>query len=266
MQIPSDQRPIFVIGSARSGTTIITQALLSATGIPGFSEGHFLSFLSLLRRAHSRHFQSRGHLMGRPAHGIAHIDKDTLWTDLLQVVVNHHANTLNGDVWLDKTPDGTMMDAIPDLLLAWPKARLIVARRRGIEAIDSRMRKFPHVDFAQHCRSWTATMKTWIELRSELDAVQFLEVEQRRIALNPEAIAAQLGAFLLLESDHQSTLARYLAERQPEKTTTGPLCQSTGIHDIGWSADKIDCFRESCGEVNAQLGYSEDESYFLTGV
>lgn len=48
-------------------------------------------------------------------------------------------------IWVDKTPDPRMIKCVPRLKRAWPNAKFIFVKRRGIENLESRIKKFPYV-------------------------------------------------------------------------------------------------------------------------
>ena len=56
--IQETMRPIFIVGAARSGTTVIVQALCQGAGLPGYDEGHVLPLLNQLHRTVDDYFAS----------------------------------------------------------------------------------------------------------------------------------------------------------------------------------------------------------------
>src|SRR2546430_17539144 len=72
------------------------------------------------------------------------------------------------DNFVDKTPGWPMLKALPALLVVWPNLRVVFTKRRGIENVLSRQRKFPDGVFESHCRDWAAAMETWLAVHAEI--------------------------------------------------------------------------------------------------
>ena len=257
----AEKRPIFIIGPARSGTTIITQALRNGAHLPGYYEGHFLLLLKKLTDQVDAFFHSKQSLLQNDLHMIAHVNKDALKLALIEDFKRICEELCPEEVWLDKSPDALMIQCIDNLRLAWPACRFIFAKRRGIENICSRLRKFPNVDFESHCRIWANTMQSWLDIRDDL-AGSFIEVEQREIALNPNEVAALLVHFLGLEETHTSSISSVFTINRPQSTGEIESSLAISIDETGWTNQQIQIFREICGDVSAQLGYGESSAYY----
>lgn len=62
-KINKEVSPIFITGSVRSGTTIVTRAL-RGVGIPGYDEGKFIDLLGVFLIASDQRYEDQ-----RNAHG-----------------------------------------------------------------------------------------------------------------------------------------------------------------------------------------------------
>jgi hypothetical protein len=254
----SDIAPIFVIGSARAGTSALVAALRDAARIPTDNEGHLVSMTHALLRA------SREHVDAIRAQGstIERVGSDRIEEAILEAVRRMQESAFPGVlVWLDKTPDGPSIRAIPYIMRMWPKARFIYAKRRGIENIVSRMRKFPHLSFTEHCERWSIAMNLWKERKVSLPAGSWIEIEQREMALQPERTAHELGAFLGFSDATVQAVAHTFATTRPESTGSNEKV-SVSIDSVGWSRAQIYTYQRICGHVATEWGYSEDENYY----
>ena len=80
----NNSQPIFIIGAARSGTSVITSALRNGARIEGFHEGHFLGLLFLQMHHINRYFESKHRLVDDKRHMIANINK----TEFEEIIIN----------------------------------------------------------------------------------------------------------------------------------------------------------------------------------
>lgn len=73
----NDSQPFFIIGAARSGTSLITWELKNGAKIEGFHEGHFLTLLYIILNDIDRFYKSRHQVqvVDDKRHMIANINK-----------------------------------------------------------------------------------------------------------------------------------------------------------------------------------------------
>ena len=194
----SETKPIFIIGSGRSGTSILTGALRNGGKIEGYFEGHFLPLMLLFMKDIDRYFYSKRQLMNDNRHMIADINQKQIENKIINIFRKQCESLHKEKIWLDKSPDSGMIKCVPFLIRVWSQSRFIFAKRRGIENIISRLKKFPHVSFEKHCIMWKDCMESWLEVRDLVKECS-IEIEQREIALNPKITANKIGDFLNLE-------------------------------------------------------------------
>ena len=256
----SPKNPIFIIGPARSDTTIITQAMRACAHIEGFHEGHFLPLMHDLVSRVDSYFYTKRKLIENELHMIAHVDKDHLKRLIIDNFKTIYEEICPQKVWLDKSPDSVMVRGADELRIAWPHAKFIFAKRRGIENICSRLRKFPHVDFEAHCNIWANTMQSWLDVRDRLGE-QAIEIEQREIALNPLESAETLASFLGLNAEQAAQMGEVFSKKRPQKTSQLETRKAITIEETGWTQSQIELFQNICGEVSSAMGYSVTSLY-----
>ena len=264
-QIIQQSQPIFVIGSARSGTSIIAEAIKSGTSISGCNEGHFLPLTYFLMQELEQYYSKRKSLMNKEGFMISHTDYDDLEEKLIEIFRNTCDSFYQDQVWLDKTPDMGMIKAAPYLLRIWPESRFIFAKRRGMECINSRLRKFPHVPFKTHCKIWKTCMEIWLSVRDNLND-HYIEIDQREISIHPELMAQKIGNFLNLDNEKIEKIYNIFSHKRPESTGGNELPRAMAISEASWNNEQIDFFRKHCGTISEKYGYSESSSYYLSNV
>lgn len=110
---------------------------------------------------------------------ISAVDKNKLKTSIFGIL-KQTADELNPEAsWFDKTGNPDMIFAIPVLLKLWPESVFIFAKRRAIENVKSRLKKFPNHNFDYHCSDWAKNMSAWRQIRTQLPASKFVEIDQQ---------------------------------------------------------------------------------------
>lgn len=250
--------PVFIIGSPRSGTSALIDALLSA-GYKGYREGNFLQLMPMIGAMIDRHFATFGQ------DGVevmaTHVDLKALKEEINEVfagVVNRLHPT---PPWVDKSGNPEMMAGIPALRKLWPDSHFIFAKRRAIENVVSRMKKFSHHNFEYHCRDWARNMTAWRGMRENVPEGKRLEVDQQDMIQDPAGTAMRLAAFLDLSDERSKELETTFVESRPQQTSAGTAERVLSLSNI-WSEPERATFMKICsGEMQA-FGYSYDEKYW----
>lgn len=250
--------PLFIVGSPRSGTSILVLALQGG-GYFGYNEGNFLSILRTIERAVDLHFKTYG--ATDPRLLTAHLDKGALKTALYRVIADAVAAQHVGKVWLDKTGNPEMIQAIPILRDIWPEARFIFAKRRAIENIASRVKKFPRRSFKNHCADWARNMAAWRRLMAKMPDLPAIEVDQRDIGEAPAETAARIAAFLGMPAEAQAKMAAIFGSETPQQTEPGSARRMLSLAGTGWTEQQLQVFHRSCDKQMRAYGYGEDETY-----
>ncbi|HEX3431085.1 MAG TPA: sulfotransferase [Rhizomicrobium sp.] len=254
--------PAFIVGSPRSGTSILVDVLLKA-GYHGFREGNFLSLISGTESLIEKHFNAFAD--GNPKVLVNVVQKDRLKArlfDVLQRIMNKH----NPDApWFDKTGNPEMIAAIPILRVLWPDSVFIFAKRRGIENVLSRIVKFPSHSFEHHCADWARNMSTWRKIRTQLPPDAFMEIDQQDMIRRPEHTATALSRFLELPSQDGDKILRVFRTHRPQETAGGTAGRVTSLHATGWNDAQKSIFLRCCKEEMDAFGYAFGADYTASG-
>lgn len=254
--------PVFVTGSVRSGTSALVDVLWHM-GYQGFGEGHFLSLLHYVDAVVDQHF-FRFAKPPDPGVMLGNIDKRDLKRRLFvtfRTVVNDLGQQ---DPWFDKTADPGMILACPILLELWPDSVIVFAKRRGIENVISRMKKFPGESFENHCVGWAGSMAEWRTTRQRLPAGSFIEVEQRDMIQQSERTARKLCEFLQVDESVVPAAFNAMSTHRPQESTEGSASKTLSLAESGWTAEQMETFRRHCETEMKEFGYTMDEQYSAT--
>ncbi|MES2223668.1 MAG: sulfotransferase [Patescibacteria group bacterium] len=256
--------PIFIVGSARSGTSAMMIALRDGAQIPGYNEGHYLTMMHGMIKLATEHMVSHKGRNPSPEVMLAHVNMEDITNDIMAMMKSRMETHFKGHkVWMDKTPDGLMMRVIPYIMYMWPKARFIFTKRRAIENISSRLRKFKHLSFERNCEHWAQSMELWQKFKSFIPENQRIEVDQYDMGLKPLEVAEKIGQFLGLTNDQTKGVGNSLSHDRIE-STGGNEKNLKGLHDLGWTEEELEIYNRLCSSINREYGYSEDStSYFL---
>ena len=256
-------RPLFILGAARSGTSALAQSLLTSTRFEGYEEGHLLDLAIPLNKTIEDFFEERSDEWAGRRTLIAAVGKDFVHDWSKQVFIEVARRLFPNGYWLDKTPRTPMISASPLLLKTWPNARFIYMKRRGIENIISRLRKFPNISFEEHCIEWAESLREWHRIHLLLSG-HTLELDQLFIAREPSTAVLHIKRFLDLDNDEHQRLEAALTHERPERTAK-QFGGIVSLSDTGWTPIQQEIFRCRCGDMMRLYGYSEEASYFEAG-
>ena len=255
------RHPVFILGSVRSGTSALADVLWHI-GYEGFGEGHLLSLLHYIEAIVDQHYDrfptdDAGVLLGN-------IDKRDLKRRLFETF-RTMMNDLNPkDPWFDKTADPGMILASPIVRELWPGSVFVFAKRRGIENVISRVKKFPGESFENHCAGWAGSMAEWRNIRQQLPPECFIEVEQRDMIQQPERTARSLCAFLGWGDLAVQRACDVMSTHRPEESEKGSASKTSSLAESGWTEEQTETFLKHCETEMKEFGYTMDEHYSAT--
>jgi hypothetical protein len=252
--------PVFIVGSPRSGTSVLVRALVSV-GYHGYNEGNFLPLMNVIGRAVDHHVA----VHGKPNPNVlaAQVDPKIL-KSRIENIFKELTESLNvGPLWFDKSGNDEMMRTIPTLRRLWPDSVYIFAKRRAIENVISRIKKFPAQNFEHHCAGWAKNMAAWRQVREELPTGVYLEVDQQDLIRNTEAISAKISELLELGHEQTQILVKTFKSRRPQETTQGSALKTYSLESLGWSEAELAIFQKHCGPQMEAYGYGSGSEYDL---
>jgi hypothetical protein len=255
--VDEQQHPVFVLGAARSGTSAISTALLKTRYYQGFGEGHLLPLAHALVLTCASYYRDRSMALEQGTF-IRQVPQNLFAMSIRAAFINLVRSTFASTHWLDKTPTKAMVYAAPLMREIWPNARFIFLRRRAVENVVSRMRKFPRTLFRDHCQDWAAVMEAWLNVRTEL-ADAAIELDHLSLAREPAMIGKQVGDFLGLPRDVQDKFVNSLVSDRLEQTSEAPTSVYR-LDELAWPSEDLKEFRTICGAMMKAYGYSFDDA------
>lgn len=251
--------PLFILGTTRSGTSVLQLALLSQTRYSGVGEGHFLPLFTKLFAAVESHYEKNAMATQITGTLLHRIPKEAIDNRILAMVKNIYERQFDGEPFTDKTPTLEAIEAAPLIQQIWPKAKIIYCQRRGLENIASKIRKFPDQKFESACREWVACCRAWAQVRPQLSS--YLELEQYDMLTKPETVVARIHSYLNLTDTESKDMVDYLTNQRPEQTgaTENPKTLAT----MEWTDSQLAFFKKNCTAEMRKQGYSLDEKYWL---
>jgi hypothetical protein len=258
------QRPVFILGAARSGTSALTQGLLKLGIFEGHEEGHVFDLMAHFAVTLTKFYDLKfDEISLRRNTAISRIPI-ALFNERLDFILVDLARRLFPSArWIDKTPNSDMVHLAPRFRKIWPQSRFIFMRRRFLENAASRARKFPDYAFERNAQEWGHAMGAWLQVRSQLHGTA-IEIDQKFLKDEPQLVANRLADFLSLSAKHELLLLQALRHDLPERTATGQE-SPYNISNMGWGDQEKAFFDQYCKHEMLAFGYSVDESYFRDG-
>jgi hypothetical protein len=254
---------VFVVGSPRSGTSALVLALETA-GYRGYKEGNFLPLMKVIGRIIDNYFAPPD--KSNPNHLTARIDRERLKCRIEGIFKELEEEAHPFPLWFDKSGHVQMIHAIPILRRFWPHSVYIFAKRRGIENVASRLKKFPKLDFEGHCADWANFMAAWREARAQLPQDAYIEVDQQDLIRESEPTGARIAALLQLGEEQQISLTHIIKLKRPQETVKGSATQLHSLQSIGWSESQLAIFERHCGPEMKAYGYGSGSDYYSTAL
>ncbi|AMJ99758.1 hypothetical protein AVL55_17315 [Alteromonas macleodii] len=264
---PELAQSYIVIGSPRSGTTVVGNMVQQAFRKKAHGEAHIAELFSQLVNQ-SEEYLEKGLAANNKGTLVWEVPSIFLKAQLVKQLRETYSTYYGNEIIVDKTPGLPMLRALPLVMLAFPNAKVVYCQRRGIENISSRLRKFPKAKFEAHCKQWAQTVQVWQRLKKQLSNQTlrddwWIEVEQYELATSPQKVTKELGRFLNVNERAITRMFEYQEKKSPQ-ITGGKPSDVSSLDTVGWTKEQQKYFTEVCGEAMRLQGYSFDEQYYTT--
>lgn len=263
-------RPVFVVGCSRSGTSVLLQALgqhRSLISAPG--EAPFLTSVggavALFEISDSREYYNRS----------LNVSKPYLFNELKRLALEVAAgedygirtfaktclarrSLIRPRRWCAKTfPTKLVADALRSL---YPEARFVYIVRNGLEVVQSmtKYEGFRQRDFERHCQTWAASMSKFEYL---LDYPGAIALRHEQLRTDAEAVFNRLIKALGLMPDRRvvdfvkSTVVHPLDQRTESHTDASSEFAKRAAPYETWNDEQRRLFVEVCRVEMDKAGY-----------
>lgn len=263
-----EAEPIFILGSVRSGTSVMVNAVKKGAGIPGYNEGNIAALMQHLLDKVEEFFRKLApeYLELTDHHHIGNVDPGALEIYIQNYFMDLYDRYLGKGQWVDKSPDSylfaPMIRSAPRLLEMFPRAKFVMCIRRGIENVMSRMSKFSHVPFGYQCRSWAHTLEEWYKVKPLLGEERCLEIYQRDIAIDPQKVADDMQAFLGLSDAQNDGMMEVFTGRRYEQTRVAQEHREVPLDETPWAEGYRAAFVKWCHPMMKEAGFTLEGETF----
>ncbi len=244
---------VFIIGSPRSGTSILHWSLLKHPAFWGSEESDFLiPLVNALR--HSYDFGTR---FGDHAWLVKErVDFDEFSAAIGKGIDTLFASRAGGRRWVDQTPAYTLI--AEDLARMFPAARFLYIVRDGRKVVES-MRRMWQWDTEQAARQWVKHNTAALNLEAAHPR-RVKRIYYEKLITDPSDQLSKIFAFLGV--DDYPAAKNLIVKKQPINATPGCEGESRWeklkIRPAEWPAEERDIFQREAGEVMHLLGYRTD--------
>ena len=252
-----------IVGSPRSGTTAVGNAVQKAFAEQGHGESHIAELFQKLLDSCEQYVTSSpaARSKGTLTHQVSQVHMQSLQFESLRSL---HRDFYGEEIVIDKTPGGPMIQALPLLMKVYPQAKVIYCKRRGLENIASRLKKFPKVSFLAHCKQWRNTHHMWCKAKEQITYEHnrkswFCVIEQYLLATNVDSESRKIAEHLAFTPEQHQALVGYLRHESPQKSASN---DALSLETIKWTEEQKLIFMDICSKEMNRQKYSLDETYF----
>lgn len=256
MQIEVCDKPIFVLGPPRSGTSMLQWALRQHPNLWGGPESDFLEpLIDQLRGVFEfGHNRDRFHWLSGQ-----HVE----WDEFLQHIgigVNSLYSSRSGGLrWVEQTPRyATRLD---DMVRLFPDAQFLFMVRDGRQVVESLRNFVDPMDHSDACVVWRDSIEAGLRFsRSErtdqmcfvsyADAVQHTEMELRRVSE-------------FLGEPFEPATVDFIRARKPINSSfdDGHDSEAMPSRWLGWTRKEREVFVDIAGDLLIELGFEPDHRW-----
>jgi hypothetical protein len=243
-----DGLQVFIVGSPRSGTSITFYAMRKVMQLPGLGESHVFPIFQRMIHDFYRYATEFSENKEVLAHNL---DTRLFKNSLFNYIRELYARVYAGNRWVDKTPGGEGVRGIPLIMDAFPDAKIIIARRTGIETVNSIRKKFS-LPFDHACNIWTVAAKETMQIRQL--GIGVLEVDQFDMTNNPINTGQRLSSFLG-HPEKAAEMAEFFASTRTDQLSKHDWSRRVTLDDAGWTDAEKEMFVKICGPMMQAFGY-----------
>lgn len=228
---------VFILGPARSGTSVMLLALQNVLGLSGLGESHVPQ---IFQRMIFQFYEYAQKFAGDDGVLASKINFEEFRSYILMYLQQFYYTQFKGEAFVDKTPGLEALVGAPFIREAFPLAKIIVMKRNGIETIESYRLKFG-ATFTEAFNEWAACARQTEILKHTL--VDTLFIDQIDLRTRPDIIADKISLFLSKRylSDE---LAKFFQKSRCDVSLRESIwSKELSLQDVAWSENEKSLYR-----------------------
>lgn len=288
MNFSLPQNPVFIVGSPRSGTTLLQSLMATQPGIYSFPETHYFS---VIEKQAVLEPDNESITEGRLERALETIKKKLEFTlsnneiaqlvelarqkrltskTLFESIVIHHLAGQNVDfeaqppfLWVEKTP--THCNFIPRIIALYPAARVLHIVRHPVPAIFSRKQLFPfnrHTPLKELAHGWRRMQENVERVKKKIPKAIY-SVRYEDLVAQLEETMLKVGLFLGIEFDlqrlrdfhRQETAFSLDSEPWKGNSRTGKISNTNNRYKSIVNAHEAELIETIVSEQMTRFGY-----------
>lgn len=248
MKIDITDAPIFVVGSPRSGTSMMQWALREHSRLWGGQESDYLLPLVKSLKEHHSYGSSRGRL-----HWLSgqKVDLDEFLRHVGYGINALYTDRAEGLRWVEQTPLYTLM--LDDLAVMFPDAVFLWMLRDGRQVAHS-LQNFEanQQDLPVGAETWRRYTQAALDFRESADGARMFTMRLAEVVTQPESALEPLWEFLQVPSE--SGPAQMIRERKLNSSfAAGEEGDRARSGWRSWSDEELHQFTDGAGPLMDEL-------------
>jgi hypothetical protein len=241
---------VFIVGSPRSGTSVLLRAIQQEFGLPARGESHVIPGIAMLAYQLRQYYERFRDI---PEDLLIHQLPVAEFEQALFDQVRVFYRAIFGERgWVDKTPSDAAVYGAGLIPRIFPDAKIIVTKRNGVEVVDSHRRKFS-TSVEEAATSWANVIRGIDDLTAAYPAV--LVVDQFDFTNNAMAVSRKIAEHLG-RPEQALPLANYLQGDRLDSLSSHDWSRQATLFDVDWSTAEKTQFVDLCGEQMVRHGYA----------
>jgi len=249
------ESPVFVVGSPRSGTSMMQWALRQHPQLWGGQESDFMvSLVDRLRETHelgSR--REKLHWLSGQRVGVAEF-LQYMGTGLNAL----YTNRAGGLRWVEQTPEYALHG--DEILNLFPGAVFLMMLRDGRDVVESLKHFVDPVEHVEASTLWARFVSQGLDFaegpsRDRVFVVSYQDsVEKTKATME--------GVFAFLDLPHSKESVAWITDRRPINSSFSDTQRGTSIGRwLSWNSEERQQFDEVAGAALVRAGFEPDDSW-----